>query len=61
LNEYAHFLAPGGILYTITDVKDLHDWMAQHGTAHACFARIPEEELVRDTKRPCDSFFGVAA
>ena len=27
ITEYAYFLAPGGMLYTITDVKDLGDWM----------------------------------
>ncbi|RUS13129.1 methyltransferase-like protein 1, partial [Jimgerdemannia flammicorona] len=28
LAEYAYVLRVGGILYTITDVKDLHEWMA---------------------------------
>ena len=46
LNEYAYFLAPGGILYTITDVKELHEWMARHGEEHACFQRIPDADLV---------------
>ncbi|KAJ3105935.1 tRNA (guanine-N(7)-)-methyltransferase (tRNA(m7G46)-methyltransferase) [Phlyctochytrium planicorne] len=27
LGEYAYVLKIGGILYTVTDVKDLHDWM----------------------------------
>lgn len=27
LTEYAFFLAPGGILYTITDVSELGTWM----------------------------------
>lgn len=27
LAEYAYCLAPGGILYTITDVEELADWM----------------------------------
>ena len=27
ITEYAYFLAPGGMLYTITDVKDLGTWM----------------------------------
>lgn len=46
LNEYAYLLAPGGILYTITDVKELGEWMARHGTEHAAFERIPDAELV---------------
>jgi tRNA (guanine-N7-)-methyltransferase len=28
--EYAWVLRPGGFLYTITDVKDLHLWMVGH-------------------------------
>lgn len=28
LAEYAYIMAPGGILYTITDVEELGDWMA---------------------------------
>ena len=27
ITEYAYLLAPGGMLYTITDVKDLGTWM----------------------------------
>ena len=46
LNEYAYLLAPGGILYTITDVKELGEWMARHGTEHSAFERIPDAELV---------------
>ena len=30
LAEYAYILRPGGIVYTITDVRDLHDWMRAH-------------------------------
>ncbi|KAF9024941.1 putative methyltransferase [Hymenopellis radicata] len=30
LAEYAFVLQPGGIVYTITDVKDLHEWMKSH-------------------------------
>ncbi|KAM5445179.1 tRNA (guanine-N(7)-)-methyltransferase (tRNA(m7G46)-methyltransferase) [Microsporum audouinii] len=28
--EYAYVLRPGGMLYTITDVEDLHLWMVSH-------------------------------
>ena len=27
LHEYAYILAEGALLYTVTDVKELHDWM----------------------------------
>ncbi|DAZ92442.1 TPA: hypothetical protein N0F65_000226 [Lagenidium giganteum] len=50
LSEYAYLLAPGGILYTITDVEDLHNWHVEKCTAHPCFTRIPDEELASD---PC--------
>lgn len=46
LSEYAYLLAPGGILYTITDVEDLHNWHVTKCEAHPCFTRLCEEELV---------------
>jgi tRNA (guanine-N7-)-methyltransferase len=46
LAEYAYLLAPGGILYTITDVEDLHNWHVEKCTSHPCFERIPDDELV---------------
>jgi tRNA (guanine-N7-)-methyltransferase len=48
LAEYAYFLKPDGILYTATDVLDLHEWMVKHLDAHPLFKRIPNEELVDD-------------
>ncbi|KAF3910221.1 hypothetical protein ABW21_db0203073 [Orbilia brochopaga] len=48
LSEYAYILRPGGIIYTITDVEDLHKWMAKHLDEHAMFERIPEEEQEED-------------
>ncbi|WVQ78175.1 tRNA (guanine-N(7)-)-methyltransferase [Cryptococcus sp. DSM 104549] len=48
LAEYAYVLRPGGILYTVTDVKDLHEWMASHLHAHPLFTYIPTEELADD-------------
>jgi hypothetical protein len=35
LTEYAHLLAPGGWLYTITDVPELGEWMVRGGPATA--------------------------
>lgn len=50
LAEYAYVLRPGGIVYTITDVRDLHEWMVKHLTNFPLFRRIPDEELADD---PC--------
>lgn len=49
LAEYAYVLREGGIIYTITDVHDLHLWMVKHLSAHPLFQRIPDEELVSPT------------
>ncbi|KAJ9106418.1 hypothetical protein QFC21_001564 [Naganishia friedmannii] len=46
LAEYAYVLKPGGILYTVTDVKDLHDWMMHHLYLHPSFEYIPTEQLL---------------
>jgi len=48
LAEYAFVLKPGGLLYTVTDVKDLHDWMVEHLTAFPLFERVPDEALQGD-------------
>ncbi|SPO02658.1 probable methyltransferase [Cephalotrichum gorgonifer] len=47
-SEYAYILRPGGILYTITDVEDLHLWMVEHLDAHPSFERISKEEEEKD-------------
>lgn len=47
-SEYAYVLKPGGIVYTITDVEDLHKWMVQHFEAHPSFERVSEEEQETD-------------
>lgn len=36
-------LKPGGIIYTITDVLDLHNWMVEHLEKHPLFERLPKE------------------
>ncbi|KAJ3122505.1 tRNA (guanine-N(7)-)-methyltransferase (tRNA(m7G46)-methyltransferase) [Physocladia obscura] len=48
--EYAYILKPGGIIYTVTDVRDLHDWMVKHLDAHPLFERLTDEEMDAD---PC--------
>lgn len=48
LAEYAYVLQPSGIIYTITDVKDLHEWMKKHLDNHPLFQRLTEEEEASD-------------
>lgn len=50
LSLYAYILKEGGMLYMITDVKDLFDWNLKYLEAHPLFERIPDSELVDD---PC--------
>jgi tRNA (guanine-N7-)-methyltransferase len=47
-SEYAYVLRPGGIVYTITDVEDLHLWMVAHFDKHQSFQRINQSELDDD-------------
>ncbi|CAZ83921.1 unnamed protein product [Tuber melanosporum] len=47
-SEYAYVLAPAGVLYTITDVEDLHHWMAKHFDEHPLFERLIGEEVDGD-------------
>lgn len=46
--EYAYVLREGGIVYTITDVEDLHQWMKGHFLSCPLFAALTEEELATD-------------
>ena len=52
LAEYAYALRPEGVLYTITDVKDLHEWMVQHLEAFPLFERVSEEQLREEGHGP---------
>jgi tRNA (guanine-N7-)-methyltransferase len=47
-SEYAYALRAGGIVYTITDVRDLHEWMVRHFDAHPSFGRVDEAEQETD-------------
>ncbi|EGP92015.1 unnamed protein product [Zymoseptoria tritici ST99CH_1E4] len=47
-SEYAYVMKPGGKVYTITDVEDLHLWMVEHLEAHPSFERVGEEECGQD-------------
>ncbi|KAJ4296482.1 tRNA (guanine-N(7)-)-methyltransferase (tRNA(m7G46)-methyltransferase) [Kalmusia sp. IMI 367209] len=44
-SEYAYVLRPGGLIYTITDVRDLHEWMVGHFDGHRSFVRVEGPEL----------------
>ncbi|KRT79612.1 methyltransferase, partial [Oryctes borbonicus] len=48
LAEYGYVLCEGGLVYTITDVKDLHEWITQHFTEHPLFEQVPDVELEDD-------------
>lgn len=43
--EYAYVVRPGGLLYTITDVPDLHTWMVSHLDPFPLFTRLTEEQI----------------
>ncbi|KAL8793496.1 MAG: hypothetical protein Q9195_003869 [Heterodermia aff. obscurata] len=47
-SEYAFVMRGGGVVYTITDVEDLHRWMVGHFEEHASFERVGEEEVEAD-------------
>jgi tRNA (guanine-N7-)-methyltransferase len=47
-SEYAYVVRPGGIVYTITDVEALHNWMVHHFDAHSSFERVSEEDQEAD-------------
>jgi tRNA (guanine-N7-)-methyltransferase len=50
LAEYAYVLRPGGIVYTITDVLDLHEWMKTHLMDFPLFEYVEEEALREEGK-----------
>ena len=52
LAEYAYVLRPGGIVYTITDVKDLAEWMEAHLSAFPLFESVDAEALRAEGKGP---------
>lgn len=52
LAEYAYVLRPGGVVYTITDVKDLAEWMKAHLSAFPLFESVDTETLRAEGKGP---------
>ncbi|KAI8011825.1 tRNA (guanine-N(7)-)-methyltransferase [Camellia lanceoleosa] len=45
LDEYAYVLGVGGIIYTITDVEELGEWMKACLEGHPLFEALTDEEL----------------
>lgn len=52
LAEYAYVLSVGGLIYNVTDVKDLYDWNVKHLDDHPLFERVSEEEIANDPIMP---------
>ena len=50
LTDYAYILRPGGKIYIVTDVEDLHNWQYEKLDGHPMFELVPDEENVDD---PC--------
>ncbi|TMS35564.1 hypothetical protein L596_002942 [Steinernema carpocapsae] len=50
--EYAYLLRPGGIIYTISDVEDLHLWMKKHLSEHPLFEELTSAEMETDPVVP---------
>ena len=48
LSEYAFFLKPGGMIYCITDVEELHHWHEKHLSENKLFRRVEEKEIEND-------------
>eukprot|EP00028_Trichosphaerium_sp_Am-I-7-wt_P005307 CAMPEP_0168514972 /NCGR_PEP_ID=MMETSP0405-20121227/4442_1 /TAXON_ID=498012 /ORGANISM="Trichosphaerium sp, Strain Am-I-7 wt" /LENGTH=158 /DNA_ID=CAMNT_0008534229 /DNA_START=227 /DNA_END=703 /DNA_ORIENTATION=- len=52
LAEYAYALRVGGIIYTVTDVKDLFDWEYKCLNEHPLFVELTKEETDNDPVVP---------
>ncbi|XP_067244845.1 tRNA (guanine-N(7)-)-methyltransferase [Chanodichthys erythropterus] len=48
LAEYAYTLRVGGLVYTNTDVEEVHEWIVKHFSDHPLFSRVSEEQLADD-------------
>ena len=46
LAEYAYVMREGGVVYTATDVEELHRWMVDHFTMFPLFQRLTDEDPV---------------
>ena len=57
--EYAYVLRPGGKIYTITDVEELHQWMVSHFGGSEGGNVIELFERVGDTENDADAMVRV--
>ncbi|KAM9252119.1 tRNA (guanine-N(7)-)-methyltransferase [Cariama cristata] len=48
LAEYGYVLRPGGLVYTVTDVAEVHEWMVKHFGEHPLFEEVPLAQLDAD-------------
>eukprot|EP01084_Bolivina_argentea_P074088 134415_1 len=48
LDYYAYLLKENGLIYNITDVKDLYDWTTDQFSKHPLFERLNENQLKND-------------
>jgi len=48
LSEFAYILKEGGLVYVVTDVKELQDWQVAHLDAHPLFERLDEAAAKAD-------------
>ena len=44
LTEYVYLLAEGGRIYSITDVKDLHDWNYTYLSQHSMLQEVNDDD-----------------
>ena len=52
LTDYAYLLRPGGKVYVVTDVEDLHNWQVSKLEEHPMFERLTDES-VNGEPDPC--------
>ncbi|XP_017035311.1 tRNA (guanine-N(7)-)-methyltransferase [Drosophila kikkawai] len=52
LSEYAYVLKKGGLVYTMTDVEDLHKWIVSHMEQHPLYQRLDEQAANADPITP---------
>lgn len=47
LTLYAYLLKPGGLLYFVSDVVELFDWMVAGAEKHPVFERVCDSEFLK--------------
>ena len=52
LTDYAYMLRPGGRIYVVTDVEDLHNWQVSKLEEHPMFERLSDAEASPEVD-PC--------